>query len=150
MVQHFLWNKSPRAIYFCSCKLNDQEMCHIGLRLWVFKWHEPILILVCSLSWLCNLWKYVFSFLCLEVLKKSHIAEMSSFSETKIEKYCSQSNSLFFLKYPFLLIILHVLMRLHNLFIAINIYIKKWVLLHFNVNSHLFRLSLWLYLKVRP
>ena len=118
-------------------------MCHIGLKLWVLKWQEPFLILVCLLSWLCTLWKYVFLFLCLEVLKKmSHIAEMSSFSEIKIEKYCSQSYSHFFLQYPFWLIILHVLMRLHNLCIAINICTKKWVLLYFIDNNHLFRLNL--------
>ena len=118
-------------------------MCHIGLKLWVLKWHEPFLILVYLLSWLSTLWKYVFLFLCLEVLKKmSHIAEMSSFSEIKIEKYCSQSYSHFFLQYPFWLIILHVLMHLHNLCIAINICMKKWVLLYLIVNNHLYRLNL--------
>lgn len=54
-------------------------------------------------------------FVFIEVLKKmSHIAEMSSFSEIKIERYCSQTYSHFFLQYPFFLWLIYNLTFIHR------------------------------------
>lgn len=66
-------------------------------------------------------------FVFVEVLKKmSHIAEMSSFSEIKIERYCSQTYSHFFLQYPFFLWLIYNLTfihRQHAIWIAFTVFL---------------------------